>query len=146
MRKINKIILHCTATAEGKDYSVETIRKWHLKRGWSDIGYHYLIGLDGTIHLGRPVIKQGAHTKGENKTSIGIAYVGGVESDKVEGKWKAKDTMTQAQERNFLVLYYSLKTCFGELSLHGHNEFSNKACPSFVVNEKYKFLTDTNIQ
>ena len=86
MREVNKIILHCTATAEGKDYSVETIRQWHLKRGFSDIGYHYLIGLDGTIHLGRDVFKQGAHTKGENKTSIGVAYVGGVESVRVKGK------------------------------------------------------------
>ena len=144
MRKIDKIILHCTATAEGKDYSVETIRQWHLKRGFSDIGYHYLIGLDGTIHLGRDVFKQGAHTKGENKTSIGVAYVGGVESVRVKGKWKAKDTMTQGQETAFLVLLSSLKIVFGKLALHGHNEYANKACPSFIVKEKYKHLINSN--
>lgn len=144
MRNINKIILHCTATAEGKEYSVETIREWHMKRGFSDIGYHYLIGLDGTIHLGRDVFKQGAHTKGENKSSIGVAYVGGVEAVRVGGKWKPKDTMTQAQETGFLVLYNSLKIVFGDLALHGHNEYANKACPSFIVKDKYKFLVETN--
>lgn len=139
MRAIKKIILHCTATKEGEIFSVETIRKWHLKRGWSDIGYHYLIAIDGTIDLGRPVFKQGAHTQGENQYSIGIAYVGGVDAQS-----EAKDTMTAEQEESFLMLYNSLKIVFGPLSLHGHNEFSNKACPSFIVNEKYKFLTELN--
>tara|TARA_R110000824_G_scaffold147513_3_gene316983 strand:- start:454 stop:876 length:423 start_codon:yes stop_codon:yes gene_type:complete len=139
MRDIKRIILHCTATIEGKDYSVETIRKWHLKRNWSDIGYHYLIGIDGSINLGRPIFKQGAHTLGENFDSVGVAYVGGLDAEK-----KPKDTMTEEQETAFLMLYYSLKTCFGALSLHGHNEYANKACPSFQVNEKYQFLTDLN--
>ena len=139
MRDINRIILHCTATTEGKDYSVETIRQWHLKRGWSDIGYHFLIGLDGTIHLGRDVFKQGAHTLGENKTSIGVAYVGGLDAQN-----KPKDTMTEEQEKGFLVLYNSLIIVFGQLGLYGHNEFSNKACPSFRVKEKYQYLTEFN--
>ena len=46
MRKINKIILHCSATPEGREHNVEDIRRWHLRRGFSDIGYHYLIHLD----------------------------------------------------------------------------------------------------
>ena len=138
MRDINRIILHCTATKEGKDYSVETIRQWHLKRNFSDIGYHYLIGLDGTIHLGRPVFKQGAHTKSENKDSIGVAYVGGLDLD-----GKPKDTMTSMQEIGLLQLYNSLNITFGKLSLHGHNEYSTKACPSFIVKDKYKFLIES---
>ncbi len=64
MRKINKIIVHCTATQEGKEISVDTIRKWHVDgRGWSDIGYHYIISLDGLTEVGRPIERSGAHTK-----------------------------------------------------------------------------------
>ena len=94
MRKINKAIVHCTATPEGRHTTVEDVRRWHLDRGWSDIGYHYLIYLDGTVHEGRPIEIQGAHTKGQNKNSIGIAYVGGI--DKVN--FKAKDTRTEEQK------------------------------------------------
>ena len=135
MREIKRVILHCTATTEGKDYSVETIRKWHLKRGWSDIGYHYLIYLDGSINQGRNVFTQGAHTRGENEDSIGIAYVGGLDKD-----GEPKDTMTLYQDIAFMRLFEALSVTFGKLDLHGHNEFSNKACPSFDVQEKYKFL------
>lgn len=77
MRAIHKIIIHCTATREGDDISVDTIRRWHLNRGWSDIGYHYVIDIKGNINAGRPIELMGAHTKGQNKYSIGIAYVGG---------------------------------------------------------------------
>ena len=98
MRKIDKLIIHCTATPEGREVSVETIRKWHLGRGWRDIGYHFVIGLDGEVHEGRPIEQTGAHTKGQNYDSIGIAYVGGVEAKKVNGEWKAKDTRTDKQK------------------------------------------------
>ena len=72
MRHINRIILHCTATREGRDYSVDTIRKWHTDKGWSDIGYHYLVARDGAIYEGRPVERMGAHVRGYNANSIGI--------------------------------------------------------------------------
>ena len=140
MRDINKVILHCSATAEGKDYSVETIRDWHVKgRGWSDIGYHYVIQLDGTISQGRPINKAGAHTKGKNKDSIGVCYIGGVEAQRdSKGKWPAKDTMTEAQNTAFRMLVLGVRTLFGkDIAIHGHNEFSNKACPSFIVKEKF---------
>ena len=82
MRKIDKIIIHCSATKEGRDISTETIRSWHVKgRGWRDIGYHLVIELDGSLKVGRPLHKIGAHTLGENEHSIGICYVGGVDSD-----------------------------------------------------------------
>ncbi len=64
VRKINKIIIHCTATPEGRDIDAETIDKWHINRGWSGIGYHYVVKLDGTIEEGRSVNKTGAHTRG----------------------------------------------------------------------------------
>jgi len=72
MRRITKIILHCTATPEGRDVSVDEIRQWHLDRGWSDIGYHYVIDINGNLQDGRPLTRAGAHVRGYNKGSIGI--------------------------------------------------------------------------
>lgn len=133
MRDINRIILHCSATVEGKDYSVDTIRAWHKKRGWLDIGYHFVIQLDGTISQGRPIDKSGAHTKGNNKDSIGICYIGGIDANK-----KPKDTMTPEQNKAFRILVLAIRTLFGDnITIHGHNEFANKACPSFIVKEKF---------
>jgi N-acetylmuramoyl-L-alanine amidase len=136
MRPLDKIILHCSATREGQDISVETMRQWHLKRGWSDIGYHFVIYLDGSIHKGRPIEKVGAHTSGQNTGSIGICYVGGVEKD---GK-TPKDTMTELQETAMVNLIKALREEYGDMTLHGHNEFAAKACPSFKVYEKYDWL------
>ena len=81
MRKIDKIIIHCTATPEGRHHDVEDVRRWHLARGFNDIGYHYLIHLDGFIDLGRPITKTGAHCAYQNTGSIGLAYVGGMTKD-----------------------------------------------------------------
>ena len=136
VRQITKIILHCSATREGQDVSVETIRKWHLNRGWSDIGYHYVIYLDGSIHEGRPVNRSGAHTKGYNSKSIGICYAGGVEKD---GK-TPKDTRTPEQDTALTNLITALLEMYPTATLHGHNEFANKACPSFDVQKEYNFL------
>jgi N-acetylmuramoyl-L-alanine amidase len=136
VRQITKIILHCSATREGQDVSVETIRKWHLNRGWSDIGYHYVIYLDGSIHEGRPVNRSGAHTKGYNSKSIGVCYIGGVEKD---GK-TPKDTRTPEQDTALTNLITALLEMYPTATLHGHNEFANKACPSFDVQNEYNFL------
>ena len=132
MRAIHKIIIHCTATREGDDISVDTIRRWHLARGWSDVGYHYIIDIKGNINAGRPIELIGAHTKGQNKYSIGIAYVGGVEADGVT----PKDTRTKAQKDSIIRLVKKLKGCYPDVSIHGHNEFSNKACPSYNVQDE----------
>ena len=132
MRAIHKIIIHCTATREGDDISVDTIRRWHLARGWSDIGYHYVIDIKGNINAGRPIELMGSHTRGENKYSIGIAYVGGVEAD---GK-TPKDTRTKAQKDSIIRLVKKLKGCYPDVTIHGHNEFSNKACPSYNIQDE----------
>lgn len=136
MRTINKVILHCSDTIEGAHINVDTIRQWHEARGWDDIGYHYVIYLDGTIHKGRDLDIVGAHCRGNNKDSIGVCYIGGRSAKEN----KPADTMTAEQELGWLQLWYALKTLFGNIKLHGHNEFSEKACPSFDVQEKYKFL------
>jgi len=136
-RKINKIILHCSATREGQDISVDTIRKWHVEgRGWSDIGYHYIVSIDGTIKEGRPIDRSGAHTKGQNSNSVGVCYIGGVEKD---GK-TPKDTRNPEQLMALANLLDALMEMYPGATLHGHNEFANKACPSFDVQKEYDFL------
>ena len=77
MRKITEIIIHCSATTEGMDFTVEDIDRWHRQRGFSGVGYHFVIYLNGSIHAGRPKNKIGAHCKGHNTISIGICYIGG---------------------------------------------------------------------
>lgn len=134
MRKISKIILHCTATPEGKDFTVAQIREWHVKgNGWSDIGYHFVIDRNGVVHKGRPIERIGAHTTGQNANSIGIAYVGGITTD---GKKTPKDTRTPAQRVAIVQLVKELKAQFGQnVTVHGHNEFAAKACPSFKIKD-----------
>ncbi len=133
-RKIDKIIIHCSATREGQHIDVDTIRDWHVNgRGWSDVGYHYIIYLDGTVHPGRPVERSGAHTKGQNSNSIGICYIGGVETD---GK-TPKDTRTPEQKAALDNLLFVLTDIFANTTIHGHNEFATKACPTFDVQAEY---------
>ena len=136
MRRIDKIIVHCAATPEGKDYTVAQIRQWHLKRGFKDIGYHYVIYRDGSIHAGRPVAMAGAHCAGYNAHSIGICYIGGVEKD---GK-TPKDTRTEAQKASLTSLLKRLHTLYPNATLHGHREFAKKACPSFDVHKDYNYI------
>lgn len=133
MRTINKIIIHCSATPQGKAFTVKDIDLWHRNRGFSMIGYHYVIYLDGSIHDGRPLAMQGAHTLGQNTGSIGICYIGGVGED---GK-TPKDTRTVAQKEALVNLIDSLQTAYPEATVHGHNEFANKACPSFDVQKEF---------
>jgi len=136
MRDLKRIILHCTATPEGAHFDIATIRRWHVQgNGWKDIGYHYVIYLDGSVHEGRPIEQIGAHTSGHNADSIGIAYVGGVNA-----AGKAKDTLNEAQEVAMVNLIKALRDKYGYMSLHGHNEFAAKACPSFNVKTKFKWL------
>lgn len=136
MRIITEIIIHCSATPEGKDYTVEQIREWHKQRGFSDIGYHYVIYRDGSIHTGRPIERIGAHCLGHNAHSIGVCYIGGVAKD---GK-TPKDTRTEAQKESLIKLIKDLKKKYPKATIHGHREFANKACPSFDVQKEYKGL------
>ena len=138
MRTINKLIVHCPATREGQEISVETIRKWHLQRGWRDIGYHYVIYLNGTVKKGRDLKISGAHTRGYNKESIGICYIGGVESD---GK-TPKDTRTDAQKESLSSLLLKLKSEHCDSIVYGHRDFSAKACPSYDATEEYKWISE----
>ena len=133
-RVINEIIVHCSATPEGKDYTLDTIRQWHRQRGFSDIGYHYVIHPDGKVEEGRDVDIAGAHCSGHNSKSIGICYIGGLTAD---GK-KAKDTRTEEQRTNLKALLMTMRKLYPQAKIHGHRDFAAKACPSFDATEEYK--------
>ena len=134
MRLVKEIIIHCSATREEQQVSVDTIRDWHLAKGWNDIGYHFYIELDGAIKKGRDIDKTGAHCKGHNRNSIGICYCGGVESD---GK-TPKDTRTEVQKESLLHVLKTLKAMYPDAIIYSHNEFANKACPSFDATGEYE--------
>ena len=133
-RNIKEIIVHCSATPEGKDFTVADIKRWHLARGFSDIGYHYVIYRDGSIHTGRDESIIGAHCTGHNTNSIGVCYIGGCVSN---GK-TPKDTRTEAQKVSLLKLLSELKKKYPEAKIYPHYKFAAKACPSFNAEEEYK--------
>lgn len=129
MREINTIIIHCAYTPVSMDVGVEEIRRWHLDRGFSDIGYHRVIRRDGTVEIGRPVEKPGAHVKGHNADSIGVCLVGGMGSrEKPDCNYTA--SQWEALERVVieLVMRYPVADIVGHRDLD-----SGKACPVFDV-------------
>ena len=148
MRTINEIIIHCADTPEGRKTTVADLEKWHKERGFKTIGYHYVILLDGKVEAGRPIEQMGAHCEGHNANSIGVCYVGGaIWRDGVDSKGKPikgkdgkavlipKDTRTDAQKQALKTLVQKLMKQYKLTAqqVHGHNEFANKACPSFDV-------------
>lgn len=133
MREITEIIVHCSDTPAGRHVTVEDIRQWHLDRGWSDIGYHYVIYLDGTVHEGRPIEKRGSHCLNHNKNSIGICYIGG---------GKGIDTRTEAQKESMVDMLVYLKTTYHKARIYGHRDFSTKDCPSFDATKEYENISN----
>lgn len=153
-RRIDYIAIHCTATPERNDTTVEDIRKQHKAQGWSDIGYHYVIYRDGTVNLGRDVDFAGAHVSGYNANSIGVSYVGGLENKPgvPYSKLPAKDTRTEEQKASMLALLIDLRKLYPKAVIQGHRDFSPdrngdgvisadewiKACPSFAAKEEFR--------
>ena len=133
MRTIKEIIIHCSATPAGRNFTVEDIDRWHHEKGWDGCGYHYVIHLDGSVHVGRAVSKQGAHCVGHNKNSIGICYIGGLQS----GSGKPMDTRTEAQKDALRRLVAELRAKYPKATVHGHCEFAAKACPCFDVKKEF---------
>ena len=128
MRKITEIIIHCSATPQGVDHTVADLDRWHRQRGFRKIGYHYVIYRDGSIHKGRPVEEIGAHCAGHNADSIGICYLGGLNES-----FEPCDTRTPQQRQALRELVSQLQQQYPGATVHGHNEFSDKACPCFRV-------------
>jgi len=120
MREINRHIVHCSASAFG---DVKEIRKWHLARGWKDVGYHFVIRADGEVELGRTLDQVGAHCEGHNLDSVGTCLVG-------------DHTFTPAQFAALRRIHAMLAAMFPGLTVHGHREFTTrKTCPNFEVKE-----------
>ena len=159
-RRIDEIICHCSATAEGKAFTTDDIRRWHTSppNNWRDIGYHYVIELDGSIHKGRSIEQTGAHCAegGHNRHSIGVCYVGGCAKDAKT----PKDTRTSEQKEALARLLEELHGQYPKAKLYGHRElvcslkkknpsydchrckhypalclYAKKSCPSFDCHE-----------
>lgn len=132
MRKINEIIVHCSATKPLVDIGVSEIRKMHIQNNnWADIGYHYVIRRNGFIEKGRPEYRAGAHCCGHNRHSIGVCYVGGLDQN-----GESKDTRTKEQKESMRKLLKELVEKY-HCTIHGHNEYSTKACPCFNARDEY---------
>lgn len=126
MREIKKLIVHCSATPPHMDIGATEIRKWHLEKGWADIGYHFVIRRNGDVEDGRPVDQAGAHTQGYNRESIGICLVGG----------NNEADFSFSQYHSLVALIEKLKTQYGsDITVHGHREFADKLCPCFDVKQ-----------
>lgn len=137
MRKIDEIIIHCTATRpnwwadRSAQEKVNEVRRWHVEeRGWRDVGYHWLIDRDGTIVKGRDESDIGAHVAGHNSTSIGVSLFGGHGSSNDD---RFEDNFTQEQAAALRQLIVQIKDRYDIKKISGHNEYSNKACPGFRV-------------
>ena len=135
MRTITLIIIHCSATREGQSFGFEQCREDHIRhRGFKDIGYHYYITRDGTVHDGRPLEQVGAHCRNHNRHSIGICYEGGL-----DGKGLPRDTRTPAQKAALTQLLQELGRHFPAALTVGHRDLNpQKACPSFDAAKEYK--------
>ena len=134
MRRITLIILHCSATREGRNLDYETCRQDHIRhRGFKDIGYHYYLTRDGTIHRGRPIEDIGAHCKNHNRHSIGICYEGGLDRN-----GHPCDTRTLAQKASLVALLRELKKLFPRAIILGHCDLDPlKSCPCFPAAVEY---------
>lgn len=131
-KETTEIIIHCAATKPSMKVDATVIDRWHRERGWLKIGYHYVIGRDGTIEIGRDVDTVGAHASGYNATSIGICLVGGLSEDN-----KPEDNYTDEQWDMLWVLVKGLETNYPDSKVIGHNNVSSKTCPNFDVGDWY---------
>jgi len=128
MRTITHIVIHCSATREGQSFTADDIRSWHKAKGWKDIGYHFVIRLDGTVERGRDEDQPGAHVENHNSTTIGVCYVGGLDA------WgKPTDTRTTAQKEAMQRLVELLVKKYPTAQVVGHRDFPGvkKDCPCF---------------
>ena len=133
---VKYIVIHCSGNSANSKLRAKDIKKFHIeKRGFSDIGYHYVIPTDGTIELGRPCNRAGAHVKGYNNYSIGVCYVGGLDA-----KGNCKDTRNEAQKRTLNKLIAELHATFPNALICGHRDFPGvtKQCPCFDVMKEYE--------
>ena len=145
-RKIDLIVIHCTATRDGERLSKKALEEYHKSLGYTECGYHYYVRRDGQILAMRDIRKAGAHVRGYNSHSIGIAYEGGLDSD-----GNPKDTRTDYQRNSLHLLVSSLLLDFPDSKVVGHRDLSpdlngdgdvspcewQKVCPCFDVKSEF---------
>lgn len=149
MRKINLIVIHCSATRADRSLTPDDLEMQHRRRGFNGTGYHYYIRKDGTVHLTRPIERIGAHVKGFNSNSVGICYEGGLDAHGCPA-----DTRTPEQRAALRLLVHQLFETFPGSRVCGHRDLSPdrngngeiepeewiKACPCFEVKAEFGFL------
>lgn len=123
-REIKELHIHTSATREGMDFNANDIDRWHKERGWNEIGYNYVIKLDGTIEVGRDINKIPASIKGHNKYAVAICYIGGLDKG-----GKPKDTRTIQQKASMSLLIERLRKRFPDAKLYGHCDLAARDCP-----------------
>lgn len=131
-RRIENIVIHCSATKPNQDVGSREIRSWHMAKGWQDIGYHFVVRRGGQIELGRRLDVTGAHVKYHNRTSVGVCYVGGIDE---EGN--PEDNRTDPQKKSLELLVRLLWAMYPDAEVLGHCDFPGvaKACPCFSVKD-----------
>lgn len=136
MRKVNLIVLHCSATREDRAYTPEQLVRDHQARGMRCAGYNYYVRRTGEIVPMRPLEEIPAHAKGFNRNSIGICYEGGLDAGR-----QPTDTRTQEQKSAIRILLLMLTVHFPGCRICGHRDLgANKACPCFNAEEEYADL------
>ena len=137
MRQINNIVIHCSDSPRGKYFDVDDIRRWHTDpkpkgNGWSDIGYHYVVLLNGDVQRGRFDHIVGAHASGHNSDSIAICYIGG----------KGGDTRTLQQKVSLETLLRYMRLMYPDAEILGHRDLgmTSKTCPSFDAKGEYVYI------
>ena len=146
MRKIDLIVIHCSATRADRSLTPDDLEMQHRRRGFNGTGYHYYIRKDGTVHLTRPIERIGAHVKGFNSNSVGICYEGGLDAHGCPA-----DTRTPEQRAALRLLVHQLLETFPGSRVCGHRDLSPdrygngeiepeewiKACPCFEVKAEF---------
>ena len=133
-RRIDLIVIHCSATRCNRPFTLEAVIACHKARGFATIGYHYYVTRDGVVHAGRPLYQEGAHATGYNRRSIGVCYEGGLLPDGTPA-----DTRTLAQKETLRRLLSRLKTDYPDAKIRGHRDLPgvNKECPCFDAGAEY---------
>jgi N-acetyl-anhydromuramyl-L-alanine amidase AmpD len=137
MRKIDLIVIHCSATKRSQDFSLEDLEACHKARGFKTTGYHYYITKDGQLHPCRPEEMVGAHARRYNAHSIGVCYEGGLDE-----QGRPADTRTPAQKAALVALLRSLKVDYPDALILGHRDLPwvTKKCPGFDAKAEYSQL------
>ncbi len=140
MKDVLYIVVHCTATRLSQRVTIDDIDRWHKARGFAQIGYHWYIDREGTIHQGRSEKLAGAHVRHYNQHALGVCYEGGLDE-----KGKPADTRTPEQKAALWFLLEDLHRDYPNAKIVGHRDFPNvaKQCPCFNVQKEFATLNET---